>query len=186
VAEHPVHRRGRRPRPNDRFGFNPDVAFLQESVNQPDHRAPVYPCLPGQLGVSDLRQSACLWSLGLASPERGCKPKPRKFLISFNISLIAELDPLSKAVLTATGGWMSIPPEILEPARRQVPIACGVLNISMAGSPWCPVRRWPVGSRLHDAACAGGQETRCPPAVRRELRSFAPYEASAEPCAHSR
>ena len=58
-------------------------------------------------------------------------PKPRKFLISFNISLIAELDPLSKAVLTATGGWMSIPPEILEPARRQVPIACGVLNISM-------------------------------------------------------
>ena len=26
---------------------------------------------------------------------------------------------------------MSIPPEILEPARRQVPIACGVLNISM-------------------------------------------------------
>src|SRR4051794_24050737 len=43
-----------------------------------------------------------------------------------------------------------------------------------------------VCSRSHDAACAGGWETQCPPAVRRGLRSCVPYEASAEPCAHSR
>ena len=32
---------------------------------------------------------------------------------------------------TATVGSLSVPPEILEPVRRQVRVACGVLNIPM-------------------------------------------------------
>src|SRR5262249_22642181 len=49
--------------------FDQDVSFLQKSLNQPDHRAPVNPGLLGQLGVPDLYHPAFLWRLRLTSPK---------------------------------------------------------------------------------------------------------------------
>src|SRR5664279_6441171 len=33
--------------------------------------------------------------------------------------------------MTVLTGWLSVAPEILEPVRRQIRVACGVLNIAM-------------------------------------------------------